>query len=47
MIVIDPYKPTTDLIEKYSVTFIPKGVTQVAYQEYLEQIPAELKPKTE
>ena len=47
MVVIDPYKPKTDLIEKYSATYIPKGVTQVSYQEYLEQIPAELKDKTD
>ena len=47
MIVIDPYKPKTDLIEKYKATYIPKGVTQVTYQEYLELIPAELKTKSE
>jgi homospermidine synthase len=47
MVVIDPYKPKTDLLEKYKATYIPKGVTQVTYQEYLELIPTELKPKTE
>jgi len=47
MVVIDPYKPKTDLIEKYNATYIPKGVTQVSYQEYLEQIPEELKDKTD
>lgn len=47
MVVIDPYKPKTDLLEKYKATYIPKGVTQVTYQEYLEQIPTELKPKAE
>lgn len=47
MVVIDPYQPKTDLIEKYKATYIPKGVTQVSYQEYLEQIPAELKNITD
>ena len=47
MVVIDPYKPKTDLLEKYNATHIPKGVTQVTYQEYVEQIPTELKPKAE
>ena len=47
MVVIDPYQPKTDLIEKYNATYILKGVTQVSYQEYLEQIPAELKDITD
>jgi len=47
MVVIDPYKPKTDLIDKYNSTYIPKGVTQLTYQEYLELIPAELKSKTD
>lgn len=47
MVVIDPYKPKTDLLEKYNATYIPKGVTQISYQEYLEQIPSELKEKTD
>lgn len=45
MIVIDPSKPRTDLLEKYKVTYIPKGVTQVSSHEYLELIPEELKKK--
>ena len=45
MVVIDPYKPKTDLLEKYKATYISKGVTQVTYPEYLEQIPTELKLK--
>lgn len=47
MVVIDPYKPKTNLLEKYKATYISKGVTQVTYPEYLEQIPTELKLKTE
>jgi len=47
MVVIDPYKPKTDLIEKYKAIYIPKGVTQMTYQEYLEQIPPELKSNAE
>jgi hypothetical protein len=47
MVVIDPYKPKTDLIDKYKATYIPKGVTQVTYQEYIDIIPAGLRPKKE
>lgn len=47
MIIIDPNKPNTDLIDKYKVTYIAKGVTQVTYQEYLELIPAALRPRLE
>jgi hypothetical protein len=47
MVVIDPYKPNTDLLEKYNATYIPKGVTEVTYHEYLEQIPSEFKPYPE
>jgi len=47
MVVIDPYKPKTELIEKYKTTYIPKSVTQVTYQAYLKLIPTELKPKAE
>lgn len=46
MVVIDPYKPNTELIEKYNATYISKGVTEVTYQEYLNQIPTELRPET-
>jgi len=46
MIVIDPYKPKTDLIDKYNANYIPKGVTQVPYQEYLSLIPDNLKEAT-
>ena len=43
MIVIDPNKPSIDLLEKYNATYIQKGVTQVTYQEYLDLIPTVLK----
>ncbi len=43
MIVIDTYKPQTELIDRYNVKHIPKGVTQVPYEEYLGLIPDELK----
>lgn len=36
MIVIDPNKPKTNLIDKYQANYIPKGVTDVTYAEYLE-----------
>lgn len=39
MVVIDPCKPKTDLIEKFKATHIPKGVTQVTFQEFINQIP--------
>jgi hypothetical protein len=39
MIVVDPYKPKTELIDKYQAMHIPKGVTQVPYDEYLSFIP--------
>lgn len=34
MIVIDPSKPNTDLLEKYNAVHIPKGITQVSYPEF-------------
>ena len=34
MLVIDPYKPKTDLLERYSNIFIEKGITQVKYEEF-------------
>lgn len=43
MVVIDPFKPMTELLEKYKATYIQKGVTQVTYQEYLKLIPTKLK----
>jgi hypothetical protein len=43
MIVIDPYKPKTDLIEKYNSVLIQKSVTQVTYNEYIELLPEKLK----
>lgn len=39
MIVVDPNKPSTDLIEKYKASHIHLGVTQVSYDEYLALIP--------
>ena len=38
MIVIDPKKPETELIDKYKTVFIPKNVTEVTYQDYFDQI---------
>ncbi len=43
MIVIDPNKPNTDLLDKYKALHIPKGVTQVTYNEYLKLTPTILK----
>lgn len=34
MVVVDPHKPDTELIDKYSATHLPKGVTQVTLDEY-------------
>ncbi|WP_186758203.1 SIR2 family protein [Echinicola salinicaeni] len=34
MVVIDPYKPKTDLIDKYKAVYIPHGVDQISYQDY-------------
>jgi hypothetical protein len=47
MIIIDPFKPKTHFIEKYNATYIQKGITEVSYMEFLEQIPLELKSKSE
>jgi len=38
MIVIDPNKPDTGLLEKYNAVYIPKSVTDVGYEEYLSLI---------
>ena len=41
ILVIDPYKPKTDLLERYPNLFIEKGITQVKYEEfkhYMENI---------
>jgi len=43
MIVIDPNRPKTDLLDKYNALHIPKGVTQVTYNEYLKLTPTFLK----
>jgi len=43
MVVIDPNKPATDLIEKYNAKYIPKGVTDILYPEYIAIIPPELR----
>ena len=42
MVVIDPNKPKTDLLEKYNASYIQKGVTDVSFQEYLSRIPDEI-----
>lgn len=43
MIVIDPNKPNTELLDKYKALHIAKGVTQVTYTEYLKLTPTILK----
>lgn len=39
MIVIDPNKPATDLIDKYKGVHIPKGVSNLTYSQYLNSVP--------
>lgn len=39
MLVIDPYRPKTDLIDKYGAKYVSKGVTHIDYDEYLTFIP--------
>lgn len=43
MIVIDPNKPNSELLDKYDALYISKGVTQVTYSEYLNLTPTILK----
>lgn len=43
MVVIDPKKPNTELLEKYNALYISKGVTQVTYNEYLKLTPTIIK----
>ncbi len=43
MIVIDPSKPSTQLIDKYNAKHILKGVTEVTFDEYLNIISSILK----
>ena len=43
MVVIDPQKPKSDLLEKPNTIFISKGVTQMTFQDYLDIIPKELR----
>lgn len=38
MLVIDPFKPKTDLLERYSSIFIEKGITQVRYEEFKQNM---------
>jgi len=38
MIVIDPFLPKTSLIEKYGAVHVPKGVTELSYEEYCDLI---------
>jgi hypothetical protein len=40
MVVIDPNRPNTDLLNQYKAKHIAKGVTEVTYEEYLELIPS-------
>ena len=35
MVVIDPNKPSTSLLESYNTVHIPKGVTEVKFDEYM------------
>ena len=39
MVIIDPYKPASTLLEKYPHTYIGKSVAQVTYPEYLNIVP--------
>jgi hypothetical protein len=41
MIVIDPYKPKTDILEKYNVDYMPHGVTEIPYNDYMKMITKE------
>lgn len=43
MIVIDPFKPKTDLIDKYNATYIEGGVTEIDYESYLKLLPSFIK----
>jgi len=45
MVVIDPYKPKSELLEKYPTNYIAKSVTAVTYQEYIQILPEKLRPK--
>ncbi len=45
MIVIDPYKPKTDLLDKYDSALILKSITEVKYNEYIELLPEKLKKR--
>lgn len=47
MVVIDPRKPDTELIEKYAALYIPKGITELTYNQYLDLVLSELKSKEE
>jgi len=42
MIVIDPCKPKSDILEKYNCDYVLQGVTEITYQDYLKMIPKEL-----
>lgn len=39
MIVIDPNMPKSDILDRYNVDYIPHGVTEIPYTEYLNMIP--------
>ena len=47
MIIIDPFKPKTKLIEKYNVKLIIKGITELNNQEFIDLLPEQLKEKRE
>lgn len=42
MIVIDPYKPKSNILDNYNCEYVPHGVTEIPYQDYLKMIPKEL-----
>src|SRR5690606_4208687 len=42
MIVIDPYMPKSAILDRYNVDYIPHGVTEIPYKEYLNMIPKDL-----
>jgi hypothetical protein len=45
MIVIDPNKPQSEIIDKYGGTHIPVSVTALSYDQYLSLLPEDLRPK--
>jgi hypothetical protein len=42
LIVIDPYKPKSDILDNYNCEYLTYGVTEIPYKDYLKMIPKEL-----